>query len=150
MSNNLSISPANINNLNILNGSLLVCCVSLSQIAEADSVKAAVQSAGKRKPYCQSINDFISASWVGSCCSTSSKKQASSELRTTIMWEFIFFFFNTAMPFSSWIILSLLPFREQASHCLQGHRVTAGPWWFNSAEVAGWWPEIKGGHRGAA
>lgn len=41
-------------------------------------------------------------------------------------------------------------FREQASHCLQGHGVRAGPWWLNCAEVTGWWPEIKGGHRGAA
>lgn len=36
-------------------------------------MKAAVQLAGKRKPYCQSNKHFISAHWVGSCCSTSSK-----------------------------------------------------------------------------
>ncbi len=52
--------------------------------------------------------------------------------------------------FSSLIILSLLPFREQAHRCLQGHRVRAGPWWFNRAEVTGWWPEIKAGRWGAA
>lgn len=47
--------------VNILSGNDLFNICHLPQIAEADSVKAAVRSAGKKKPHGQSINDFMSA-----------------------------------------------------------------------------------------
>lgn len=40
---------------------LFVYCSSFPQIAEADSVKAALQLAGKRKPYCMSSKDLSGA-----------------------------------------------------------------------------------------
>lgn len=62
-------------------------------------------------------------------------------VRPTLRWVHLHH-----LCFSGLIVLFLVHFREQASHQLQGHRVTAGPWWLDGAQVTGWWPENKGEH----